>query len=79
MPGEQRLLRQKGGSMSKSKRVQRLEGYEDLRGKGFDLAIEYIENEIRDLDRRKEELENMEDKLMARQDLFEKEKLRAHF
>ena len=79
MPGEQRLSRQKGGSMSKSKRVQRLEGYEDLRGKGFDLAIEYIEKEIRDLDRRKEELENMEDKLMARQDLFEKERLRTHF
>ena len=79
MPGEQRLPRQKGGSMSKSKRVQRLEGYEDLRGKGFDLAIEYIEKEIRALDQMKEELENMEDKLMARQDLFEKERLRVQF
>jgi hypothetical protein len=79
MPREQQLSRQKGGSMSKSKRVQRLEGYEDLRGKGFDLAIEYIEKEIRALDQRKEELENMEDKLMARQDLFEKERLRVQF
>jgi len=46
---------------------------ECLHGKDLDMALEYIEEEIRVLERRKEELEQMSDRLMARQELFEKE------
>lgn len=63
--------------MSKSKKA--VEGYEDLHGKGLDLALDYIEKEIRKLDVRKDELESMMDRLMARQELFERERPRPNF
>ena len=63
--------------MSKSKKAA--EEHEGLHDKGLDLAMEYIEKEIRKLDTRKDELECMMDRLMARQELFEKERLRPAF
>ena len=46
---------------------------DELHGKGFDLALEYIDKEIRGLERRKEELERMSERLIAKHELFERE------
>ena len=42
--------------------------------KGLDMALEYIENEIRKLESRKNELEQMSDRLLAKHDLLERER-----
>lgn len=42
--------------------------------KGFDMALEYIENEIKKLENRKNELEQMSERLIAKQDLLERER-----
>ncbi len=55
--------------MAKSKRV----GSENLHGKGLDMALEYIECEIRTLERRKDELEQMSERIIAKSELFERE------
>lgn len=43
-----------------------------LHGKSLDIALGYIETEIRHLERRKLELEHISERLIARNDLFEK-------
>jgi len=44
----------------------------EVHGRGLDLALEYIDNEIRELDRRKHDLEQMSERLIAKQDVFER-------
>ena len=42
--------------------------------RGFDMALEYIENEIRKLESRKNELKQMSERLLAKHDLLERER-----
>lgn len=70
MPRINRDPWKKEGGMARSKRGQ---DAERLHGKGLDMALEYIEAEIRKLEERKEELEQMSERLMAKHDLLERE------
>ena len=59
--------------MAKPKRGDNLH-IEGVNGRGLDMALEYIENEIRKLDSRKNELEQMSDRLLAKHDLLERQR-----
>jgi len=52
---------------------------EKVHGEGLDIALEYIENEIRKLECRKNELEQMSERLIAKHDLLEREKSLSRF
>ena len=58
--------------MAKPKRGDNLHIGADERG--FDTALEYIDNEIRKLESRKNELEQMSDRLLAKHDLLERQR-----
>jgi len=59
--------------MAKPKRGDNLQ-IERVNEGGLDLALEYIENEIRKLEGRKNELERMEERLIAKHDLLERQR-----
>ena len=60
--------------MAKLKRGDDLQRVEKVHGVGLDMALEYIENEIRKLETRKDELERMSERLIAKHDLLERER-----
>ena len=59
--------------MAKPKREDNLH-MEQVNEGGLDMALEYIENEIRKLEGRKNELERMEERLIAKHDLLERQR-----
>ncbi|MBU2523326.1 MAG: hypothetical protein KKE23_03485 [Nanoarchaeota archaeon] len=59
--------------MAKPKRGDKLQLGRVNEGR-LDMALEYIEHEIRKLENRKDELEQMSERLIAKQDLLERQR-----